>query len=146
MKYEWQFFYRNWKEELLALQSALVLSEGVNVVNVARDHVLDSFKRATSRKSFSPCQKFDICFVDNCGNSEGSIDSGGPTREFFRLLLSEIANSSIFLTLPDGCKQMELSTCGKKLECLKYCFIRMLFSRVTGLVISQVSVSSGLPS
>lgn len=59
---------------------------------------MDGAIRAFKRQSFDPNGIFDVRFSD-CDRSEGAVDAGGPTREFFRLLIKHIIGSAIFLQL-----------------------------------------------
>lgn len=52
--------------------------------------------RAFKRRRFNPEAKLDIVFVDAEENGEGAVDEGGPTREYLRLLMRAIQQSSIF--------------------------------------------------
>ena len=45
---------------------------------------------------FAPLAGLDVCFVDADEASEGAVDSGGPSREFFRLLIRQFLDSPIF--------------------------------------------------
>lgn len=88
-----------------------------NIINVVRGSALPSFARALKRKNFSPIHRLDVCFVDVAQNAEGAIDNGGPTREFFRLLLTELSGSEVFEG-PDHSKHLRLSTNGNTPQCL----------------------------
>ena len=60
---------------------------------------------------FSPDKKVDVKFTDDYGISEGTVDNGGPTREFFRLCLHEIKDKiGIFEGPPDA----KVLTCNSK--------------------------------
>ncbi|XP_047232021.1 G2/M phase-specific E3 ubiquitin-protein ligase-like [Girardinichthys multiradiatus] len=61
-----------------------------------RDSVLESAFRAFDRQRFSPWHRLNVTFVDTAGVTEGAVDDGGPTREFLRLLITEIKDSSFF--------------------------------------------------
>ena len=105
---------RDWKSQLTLLQGK-VSKDNVppaNIINVVRGCVTSSFTRALKRKNFSPIHRLDVCFVDVDENTEGAIDNGGPTREFFRLLLAELADSEVFEG-PGHAKHLRLSTSGK---------------------------------
>ncbi|WAR27490.1 G2E3-like protein, partial [Mya arenaria] len=60
-------------------------------VIVFRSFVLESTFRAITRKSFNPNRQLYVKFSGEMGD-----DYGGPRREFFRLSLKELMNSSIF--------------------------------------------------
>ncbi|MEQ2246136.1 hypothetical protein ILYODFUR_035128 [Ilyodon furcidens] len=78
-----------------------------NYVNVMRDSVLESAFRAFKRQRFSPWHRLNVTFVDTAGVTEGAVDDGGPTREFLRLLITEIKDSSFF-NGPDYNKNLSL--------------------------------------
>lgn len=89
--------FRDWKSELSRLQETIQPSSiSQNMINVERGHVLQCFIRAFSRKKFDPFKRIDVCFVDINDTSEGAIDNGGPSREFFRLLLQSVIDSELF--------------------------------------------------
>ncbi|XP_078811933.1 uncharacterized protein LOC105357912 [Oryzias latipes] len=73
-----------------------------NCIHVTRDSVLDSAFRALRRQRFNPRHRIDIVFIDGAGQSEGAVDDGGPTREFFRLLVVAIKDSIFFSGSEDG--------------------------------------------
>ncbi|XP_065096775.1 G2/M phase-specific E3 ubiquitin-protein ligase-like [Paramisgurnus dabryanus] len=52
--------------------------------------------QAFKRRKFNPEARLDVIFVDSEQISEGSVDGGGPTREYLRLLMKAIQQSSIF--------------------------------------------------
>lgn len=81
------------------------------MINVVRSDVLQGFVRAIRRKSFDPRKKLNVLFVDMNNVTEGAVDNGGPLREFFRLLLAQVFNSSIFEG-PAVMKHLALSTSG----------------------------------
>ncbi|KAG9272315.1 G2/M phase-specific E3 ubiquitin-protein ligase-like [Astyanax mexicanus] len=64
-----------------------------------------------TRPNFSPEKTVDVKFTDDHGVSEGAVDNGGPTREFFRLCLQEIKdNSGMFIGPPN----MKTLACNSK--------------------------------
>ncbi|KAA0724081.1 G2/M phase-specific E3 ubiquitin-protein ligase [Triplophysa tibetana] len=67
-----------------------------NQINVCRDNILQCSLQAFKRRWFNPEAKLDIVFVDAEENGEGAVDEGGPTREYLRLLMRAIHQSSIF--------------------------------------------------
>ncbi|KAA8585582.1 hypothetical protein FQN60_004276, partial [Etheostoma spectabile] len=79
--------------------------------NIIRRNVWDGASRAMGRSNFSPEKKVDVKFTDDYGISEGAVDNGGPTREFFRLCLHEIKdNIGIF----EGPPNAKVLTCNSK--------------------------------
>ncbi|XP_053350038.1 G2/M phase-specific E3 ubiquitin-protein ligase-like [Clarias gariepinus] len=79
--------------------------------NIIRRNVWDGASRAMCRSNFAPEKKMDIKFTDDYGISEGAVDNGGPTREFFRLCLHEIKdNIGIF----EGPPNARVLTCNSR--------------------------------
>lgn len=65
-----------------------------NFINVRRRFVfLDGLKKI-GRSSFVPSHPLSVKFADEFGKSEGAVDQGGPTREFLRLAISQMFDSS----------------------------------------------------
>ena len=60
-----------------------------------RKHIWKDAVRAMSRSTFAPRQSIDVTFV-----GEEAVDDGGPSRKFFHLALSEIANDSTLFQGP----------------------------------------------
>lgn len=83
-----------------------------NQINVCRDNVFLCSLRAFKRRHFNPEAKLDIVFVDEDNNGEGAVDEGGPTREYLRLLMRAIHESSIFQGHEKN-RQLCLDTQGK---------------------------------
>ncbi|XP_038558238.1 G2/M phase-specific E3 ubiquitin-protein ligase-like isoform X2 [Micropterus salmoides] len=61
-----------------------------HVKETTEENIMDGAMRAFTRRSFNPEAKLSVIFMDDFMQAEGSVDEGGPTRGFFRLL-SEIA-------------------------------------------------------
>lgn len=80
---------------------------------------MECAKRAFKRKAFCPLKPISVAFVDAYNISEGVVDNGGPTREFFRLLVKEATASHIF-DGPPGARTLALSTQGKKFLILSH--------------------------
>ena len=57
---------------------------------------MEGAKRALNRKSFQPHKKISVKFTDDISLSEGPVDLGGPTREFFSLVAEWLLNSPPF--------------------------------------------------
>jgi hypothetical protein len=73
-------------------------------VNVRRGHVLDDGVNKINRLSFQPNLPISVKFADDDGNSEGAVDTGGPTREFFRLAVNKMFLKTSVFQGPDGNK------------------------------------------
>jgi Ubiquitin-protein ligase len=58
---------------------------------VNRNDILGSAIRAVSRKTFSFKKPLTVTFA-----GEEAVDTGGPKREFLRLLMKEVSNMNIF--------------------------------------------------
>ena len=77
---------------LRALENHVRVDESCkNIVNVTRFDVLEGGFRAFMRNTFRSGRKLSVCFA-----GELAIDDEGPTREFLRLSLKEIASSRLF--------------------------------------------------
>ncbi|MED6234408.1 hypothetical protein ATANTOWER_028985 [Ataeniobius toweri] len=77
-------------ERIVEQIASRVNDEGTVRFNIVRRNVWDGASRAMGRSNFAPEKKVDVKFTDDYGISEGGVDNGGPTREFFRLCLHEI--------------------------------------------------------
>lgn len=78
--------------DILVRLASVIDGDGLkNIVNVAREDVLDGGFRGFKRKSFNACHLLSVRF-----SGEDGIDTGGLTREFLRLSLSAIQKLSIF--------------------------------------------------
>lgn len=64
--------------------------------NINRRNVWDGACRGFRRSTFSPSNTLLVKFTDDSGLSEEAVDQVGPRREFLRLLMDAIQNSSIF--------------------------------------------------
>ena len=68
-----------------------------NYVNVRRGNVVFDGINKINRLSIEPNLPISVKFADDDGNSEGAVDIGGPTREFFRLAINEMVSKvSVF--------------------------------------------------
>ncbi|KAE8281683.1 G2/M phase-specific E3 ubiquitin-protein ligase [Larimichthys crocea] len=98
-------------ERIMDQISSRVNNDSTVRFNSIRRSVWDGASRALGRSNFSPEKKVDVKFTDDCGTSEGAVDNGGPTREFFRLCLLEIKDKiGIFEGPPDA----KVLTCNSK--------------------------------
>lgn len=79
---------------------------------MVRQSVLDSSFRAFRRQAFNPNRRLDIVFVDTCETGEGSVDGGGPTQAFIRLLMRSVLESKYFVG-PQNSKSLALDSLGK---------------------------------
>ena len=75
-----------------------------NYINVRRGHVLNDGIHKINRATFNPKLPLSVKFADDDGNSEGAVDTGGPTREFFRLSIKEMFSRASMFHGPDGNK------------------------------------------
>ena len=75
-----------------------------NFLNVRRKFVfLDGLQRI-ARPTFAPSAPISVKFPDEFGQSEGAVDLGGPTREYLRLALRQIYDSSNLFAGPQNSK------------------------------------------
>ena len=86
---------QNVQELLTVFQSTNISSSESTSLNgnitISRKSVFSSTQRAIERKRFTFFKPVIVAFA-----GEEAVDDGGPTREFFRLLMREISESSIF--------------------------------------------------
>lgn len=93
-----------------------------NHINADRCNLIQSLTRAVSRCNFDPRSKVDVIFTDSDGLAEGAVDNGGPSREFFTLLLREIQRCDL-LEGPLECRTLRLSTNGMSIVITKCHFM-----------------------
>ena len=65
-----------------------------NQVNVRRSHCWKDALSKLSKPSFIPERRLSVKFADDMGTSEGAVDEGGPTREFLRLAVKAMYDTS----------------------------------------------------
>lgn len=80
---------------LLDLHTKINRTE-ISKFNISRSHLWEGAVRGLSRKSFCPANKVSVKFTDDVGNAEGAVDSGGPMREFFTLIIEWMVSSQLF--------------------------------------------------
>lgn len=64
--------------------------------NINRSTVLDGAVRGFSRITYNPSYTISVKFSDDTGKHEEAVDLGGPRREFLRLLMETLKESSMF--------------------------------------------------
>ncbi|XP_052413120.1 uncharacterized protein LOC127958334 [Carassius gibelio] len=104
-------------QTILSLLSAKIDDDSPtsNQINVVRDYkgnthnILRSTVQAFSRRRFNLGARLDVIFVDDTKVAEGAVDGGGPTREYLRLLLKAVQQSSIFVG-PENSKRLRLDS------------------------------------
>ncbi|XP_051810862.1 uncharacterized protein LOC127535907 [Acanthochromis polyacanthus] len=64
--------------------------------NINRSTVLDGAIRGFKRGTYDPCHTISVRFSDDMGVPEEAVDLGGPRREFLRLLMEALPQSSMF--------------------------------------------------
>ncbi|XP_077863811.1 LOW QUALITY PROTEIN: G2/M phase-specific E3 ubiquitin-protein ligase-like [Saccoglossus kowalevskii] len=64
--------------------------------NINRADVWDGAIRGFQRKSYCPMKRMYIRFTNDAGKDEGAVDTGGPKREFLRLIIHHLQHSCIF--------------------------------------------------
>ena len=84
-----------------------------NYVNIRRGHVLDDGINKINRPTFQSNLPISVKFADDDGNSEGAVDTGGPTREFFRLAVNKMFLKTSMFQGPDGNKVLVHNIQGK---------------------------------
>lgn len=98
-------------ERIMEQIGSRVNSDSTVRFNIIRRNVWDGTSRAMGRSNFSPEKKVDVKFTDDYGTSEGAVDNGGPTREFFRLCLHEIKDK---IGIFEGPSNAKVLTCNSK--------------------------------
>lgn len=94
------------------LKNIMITADGPpSKFNVTRNNPFEGARRAINRKNFKPNEHISVRFADDFGQSEGAVDSGGPKRELFRLLLKEMQNTPAF-TGDDDAKLFSLNAEG----------------------------------
>lgn len=86
-----------------------------NIINVCREDIMDGATRAFSRRTFKPEARMSVVFMDSYDQAEGSVDEGGPSREFYRLLLLGIKNSPLFFGQEHKSLALDTHALGKSL-------------------------------
>lgn len=77
-----------------------------NLINVRRKHCFKDAVNKLSRPGFMPNRKLLVRFADDLGQSEGAVDLGGPTREFLRLAIAEMYETSGMFGGPEKNKSL----------------------------------------
>lgn len=90
-------------KDIMTRIERMTIKRPKNIINVMRQNVQEGALRAFGRNTFQPRRRPDVRFEEEYG-----IDTGGPTREFFRLLIRQIRDSLIFEG-PEHCKSLTLS-------------------------------------
>ena len=67
-----------------------------NQINVVRVNIVDGGVRGLTRKKFLPNAQLDVKFMDVEKLSEGAVDTGGPRREFFTLMMKALQENGMF--------------------------------------------------
>ncbi|XP_049325030.1 G2/M phase-specific E3 ubiquitin-protein ligase-like [Astyanax mexicanus] len=67
-----------------------------NRFNINRANVWDGAIRGFKRSAYNPSYDMLVKFSDDVGQTEDSIDTGGPKREFLTLLLDAIRTRRVF--------------------------------------------------
>ncbi|XP_030611803.1 G2/M phase-specific E3 ubiquitin-protein ligase-like isoform X3 [Archocentrus centrarchus] len=98
-------------ESIMAQIVSRVNNDSTVRFNIIRRNVWDGASRAMGRSNFSPEKKIDVKFTDDYGISEGAVDNGGPTREFFRLCLDEVKDK---IGIFEGPPNAKVLTCNSK--------------------------------
>ncbi|XP_051814886.1 G2/M phase-specific E3 ubiquitin-protein ligase-like isoform X3 [Acanthochromis polyacanthus] len=98
-------------ERLMEQIASRVNDDNTVRFNIMRRNVWDGASRAMGRSNFSPEKRIDVKFTDDYGTSEGAVDNGGPTREFFRLCLHEIKDK---IGIFEGLSNAKVLTCNSK--------------------------------
>ncbi|XP_061190939.1 G2/M phase-specific E3 ubiquitin-protein ligase-like [Saccostrea echinata] len=82
--------------EILQELSLQIQSNTISRFNINRRNVWDGACRGFKRSTFAPNNILLVKFTDDTGLSEEAVDQGGPRREFLRLLMDALQNSTLF--------------------------------------------------
>ncbi|XP_054606589.2 G2/M phase-specific E3 ubiquitin-protein ligase [Nothobranchius furzeri] len=115
---------RNIENILKELEKAIEYGDEspASYVSVCRSRIWMGVRLALSRKSFQPHWRIDVKFMDDVGKAEGAVDSGGPKREFFTLVLDYLHGSELFVG-PENSKF--ISYCSSAMERDDYFYAAM---------------------
>lgn len=96
-----------------------------NLINIRRQHCWKDALNKLSKPNFIPERKLSVRFADDVGTSEGVVDEGGPTREFLRLAIKSMYDTSGMFGGIDGNIGLIPNSEGVQLEMLEYSFITL---------------------
>jgi hypothetical protein len=103
-------------ELLLELHTEVDETIDPNTINVARSRLLGGACRAFKKTRFQARSRMSVMFMDDVGQSEGAIDTGGPTHEFFTLLFHKFMENGMF----DGTEEKKMIVPSDQGEQLAY--------------------------
>ena len=83
-------------EDILLDLNTKINHTEISKFNISGGHLWEGAVRGLKRKSFSPANKISFKFTDDVGIAEGAVDSGGPMREFFTLVIDWMVSSQLF--------------------------------------------------
>ncbi|XP_034783436.2 G2/M phase-specific E3 ubiquitin-protein ligase-like isoform X2 [Acipenser ruthenus] len=89
--------------DILCELASQIDTENVSLFNISRNHLWEGAKRGFKKKTFLPCKRLSVKFMDDIGVSEGAVDLGGPRREFLTMLMESLHQGSLFVG-PDHAK------------------------------------------
>lgn len=84
-----------------------------SLVNVRRSQLWVDSCRFLQRKRFNPLHAISVRFADDQGTSEGAVDTGGPRREFLRLLVKACNDHSGIFCGPENNRVIFINFEGK---------------------------------
>ena len=84
---------------LLEHRESLLNSDDSDIrrITVRRKHIFRDTIQTLRHSPWNPSQHLKVTFI-----GEPGVDDGGPTREFFRLLLTDIGRQEMLFEGPDG--------------------------------------------
>ena len=120
------------EDVLSRLRSSVIGSfEGRTVINIRRGHIWEDACRSLTRKRFDPRAGISVCFADDFGNHEGAVDVGGPRREFLRLLVKAVNESSGIFAGPENRRVLAPYAYGKTFCFERKVLLQFFYERAT---------------
>ncbi|XP_041834351.1 G2/M phase-specific E3 ubiquitin-protein ligase-like [Melanotaenia boesemani] len=118
---------------LTALEKAIDYCDGspASYISVCRSHIWMGARLALSRKTFHPHWRINVKFMDDVGVAEGAVDTGGPKREFFTLVLDYLHGSGLFVG-PESSKLLTFSSSAMEKDDYFYAGMMIAMSLVHG--------------
>lgn len=106
--------------EVIADLALQINRNAVSRFNICRSDIWDGAVRGFKRGTFSEMKDIFVKFSDDAGQLEEGIDTGGPKREFFSLLMKTLSRRPIFDGPAEG-RYLVYNSAGSLLFCCRIC-------------------------